>query len=562
LKNLIKTVLAGLILGLIFHYAKMPFVLIIFSQILIFGLAALGLNIVAGYAGQLSIGHCAFMLIGAYTTSLMSIHFHTPFILNVLCAILIAGAFGLLIGLPALRLKEFYLAIATMAFVFAIEQIATGTHAFGGHLGIKEIPRLFKAELSVYLFNFACFVAIAYGVNVLINSPIGIRYKMVRDSEVAAKAYGIRVASVKLNAFVVSAVICGFAGALYAHTIGYVYPVDFGLFPSVNLLAYILIGGVATLEGGLIGAAIFIGVPFFFSRLNIPMNLLIGICLIIFVLFFPQGIAYGLRNLYSKYFQRPYIWLIRLIMRSSKPGKTVTVNGKNIHYVERGEGQPVIMIHGNFACCKWYYKVWDMPGYKTYSIDLPNYGWSDWTDSASIDGYADAVLGFMDELKIDKAIFVGNSLGGVVSQTVAVKQPDRVEKMLLLASGPPNGYGSLEERYPIFERLKYDRASIEKYMATVTPAMNNSLLLGKLANWAYLQNPMTFIENLKELEKFDLTKTPCAYKNPLLFLLGKRDIVITSEMAERTLEYFGQNDQLKSLESIGHGLTVEDPELF
>jgi branched-chain amino acid transport system permease protein len=560
-KNLIWAVIFGLVIGLLF--IQKPFVLLILSTVYIYGIAALGLNIVSGYTGQISIGHASFMLIGAYTTALLSLKLHTPFVLNLFVGMVFSGILGLCIGLPALRLRGFYLAIATMAFGIAVEQFVSAVDFFGGPLGIKGIPRFFPSEFSVYLLNLGFLIVLSYLVNLIIRSPAGIKYRMVRDSEMAAAAYGIKTSTVKLNSFVVSAVICGIAGSLYAHTFGYINPLDFGLMNSVYLFAAIIIGGMASITGGLLGVVIIYGLPFLFSRSVIPMNLIIGPLLIIFVLFAPHGIVYSIKNLYSKYFQRPYIWLVRAILRARRPeGKLIDVNGKTIHYVQNGDGKPVIMIHGNLACYKWYCKVWDLRGYRTYAIDLINHGRSAWTDEVSIDIYADYVLGFMDAMGIRSAIVVGHSLGGLVGMSLAFRNPDRVEKLILVAAGPPDGIAVPEERYPVYKRLKSDRLLLRQYMELVVPTLNDGWLLSRLINYTYLQNPMLFTANPREVEKVDLTPIAADYRSPVLFMLGEKDTVISREMAERTLNAIGGAGDLKLYDHIGHSPIIEDPECF
>jgi len=560
-KNVIKAAILAIVVGFVFM--DKPFVLLVFSTIAIMSIAALGLNILSGYAGVVSIGHAAFMLIGAYTSAMMSIHLHTPFAVNVITGAILSAIFSLVFGVPALRLAGFYLAIATLAMMEALVQFTYASEFLGAAQGIKNIPRLFQSELAVYALNAAALIGISYLINLMIKSPVGVKFKMLRDSEMASSAYGVNVSVTKIQAFVVSAVLCSIAGSLYAHTIGYIGPEDFGLFPSVMLLAMILIGGMATVSGGVIGAAIITGLPFFFSRGKIPMSLIVGVALIFFVLFSPAGLVYRISVIYGKYLQRPYIWLIRVILKMLKPtGKFVTVNGVKMHYVEHGEGQPVIMIHGNLAHHKWYQKVWDLQGYKTYAIDLPNHMWSEWTESVSIEKYADFVKGFMAELGISKAIIVGHSLGGAVAMNLAVKYPDAVDKLVLLAAGPPTGIQSAPERYPVYERLKTDKNMLKMFMKAVAPGLKDMLLMDKLVNYVFLQNPMVYIAHADEVGKFNITNIKSQYKNPYIFLLGDKDIAISKNMAEATLAYLGSNGKLIMHEGIGHALIMENPELF
>ncbi|HNV06804.1 MAG TPA: branched-chain amino acid ABC transporter permease, partial [Petrotogaceae bacterium] len=238
MKKALIVLIIGVLLGVVF--INKSFLLMIFSLVLIYAIAAMGLNIVSGFTGQVSIGHGAFMAVGAYTTAAMAMDFGTPFYINIVVAIVLAAFLGFLIGLPALRLKGFYLAIATMAFGVAVEQLFAAIEHFGGHIGMRNIPRFFESDFYIYLLNLVFFVVLTYVASLILHSPVGEKYKMVRDSEVAARAYGIKPSKIKLNAFIVSAIYGGIAGALYAHTVGYISPPDFGMNTSLNLLSMIV----------------------------------------------------------------------------------------------------------------------------------------------------------------------------------------------------------------------------------------------------------------------------------------------------------------------------------
>jgi branched-chain amino acid transport system permease protein len=196
--------------------------------------------------------------------------------LNLIIAIVFSAILGVLISLPALRLKGFYLAIATMAFGITVEQLIASVEVFGGHIGLRNIPDIMPNDFWMYVLNLVFYVVLSFIATKLIKSPNGVSYQMNRDSEYASRSFGKRISFVKLEAFIVSAVYGGIAGALYAHTIGYIGPTDFALATSLNLLAMIVIGGLASIEGGLIGAFIITGMPFLFSRTEIPMSIIFG----------------------------------------------------------------------------------------------------------------------------------------------------------------------------------------------------------------------------------------------------------------------------------------------
>lgn len=559
MKKSIILLVVGILLGLLF--IKESFLLMILSSVLVYGIASMGLNILMGYTGQLSIGHAAFMAIGAYTTSYMSINFGTPFILNLIIAIVFSSVLGVLISLPALRLKGFYLAIATMAFGITVEQLIASVEVFGGHIGIRNIPDIMPNDFWMYILNLIFYILLSFIATKLIKSPNGISYQMNRDSEYASKSFGKRISFVKLEAFIVSAVYGGIAGVLYAHTIGYIGPSDFSLNTSLNLLAMIVIGGLASIEGGLIGAFIITGMPFLFSRTDIPMSIIFGALLIIFVLFFPKGLIYGIIMGYFKYFERPFVAINRELWRKkSFPSNNVIVKGKKLYYNVKGEGEPVIMVHGNFGSHRWFDKVNDIKGYKTYALDMPNFGHSDRINEVSIDTYAEYVKEFMEKLGIKSAYVVGHSLGGSVVQSLAYNYPEMVKKLVLVSSAPVDGLKTPEENYSGLQLAKTSKTVLKNFLKSVIPTSKDRKILKVITNEALLMKPECFTENARSLEAYDYTDISGNYKNPVLFFVGKKDLLITKEMAKKTLENL--KGELRYFDHVGHSIIIEDPELF
>jgi branched-chain amino acid transport system permease protein len=384
---------------------------------------------------------------------------------------------------------------------------------------------------------------------------------MTRDSEYASRSFGKRISFVKLESFIISAVYGGIAGVLYAHTIGYIGPTDFSLTASLNLLAMIVIGGLASIDGGLIGAVIITGMPFLFSRTDIPMSIIFGSLLIIFVLFFPKGLIYGIIMGYYKYFERPFVALSRkLWKKKSKPSEKVNVNGKDLYYNVKGEGEPVIMIHGNFGSHRWFDKVNDLKGYKTYALDLPNFGHSDRIDNINIDTYANYVKEFMKKLGIETAYVVAHSFGGAVAQSLAYNNPNMVKKLVLVDSAPVDGLNTPEENYNGLQLLKTSKSLLKNSLKATIPTSDDKKMLNILTNEGLLMNPKCFIENARALESYDFTDIAKNYENPVLFFVGKKDLLITKEMAEKTLEKL--NGKLKYFDHVGHSIIIEDPELF
>lgn len=552
----------GILAGLIFY--SQSYILAILSQVIIFSLVALGLNVLTGFAGQVSIGNAAFMSIGAYTSAVLAMKAGIPLAISIVLGGMVASLFGLIIGFPALRMKGFYLAIATMAFGVVVEQLIAVIPALGGHDGIRNIPALSAHPFMTFCINFGVYVLAVFFVRRLSESPFGFRWRMVRDGELPALAFGIATSKVKLQAFMISAFLGGIAGALYAHNIGYIRSADFGISRSLDILAMVMIGGLASYQGGLAGAILIIGLRFFFSRGFGPwLSVIIGLLLIASTLFFPRGIAYGLYINWHKYFQLPFLYLLRKVhkRRTVMEGKFVEIKNHKIFYREYGEGAPIVYIHGNTGSSRWWELVKDMPGYKTIALDLPNFGMSSSLDVADIDVYADYTAAFIGALNIKNPIVAGHSLGGAVLISLAVRHPDVPQAIVLIDSAAPSGLKTPEEHYAIIELYKTSRDLMYKALQAVTPAMDNNQLLEQLVNDAMIMAPHAYAGNARALERFNYTGKTQNYSKPVLVLWGAKDIIITRSMAEETCNAF-PHAELYVFEDVGHSVIVEKPQAF
>lgn len=273
----------------------------------IFCVAGLGLALLTGYTGQLSLGHAAFMAIGAYACAVLQ-GLGLPFVLALPAAALIAAACGLVVGLPALRLSGMYLAIATLAFAFIIEEVIARWDAVTRGASGLNVPRPSLFGLAIdsgtRLYFVVLFVAVLAMLLVrsLLRSPIGQAFIAVRESSIAAQSLGVPVARVKLVAFSLSAALTGLGGALYAQAIRFISPDQFGIGLSVELLVVIFVGGIGTLHGILFGAVFIIVLPQAISFVKewLPAALagqtglqsaIYALVLLLFVLFEPQGLA-------------------------------------------------------------------------------------------------------------------------------------------------------------------------------------------------------------------------------------------------------------------------------
>lgn len=234
--------------------------------ICIYGIVGLGLMLLTGYTGQVSLGHAAFMAVGAYTHVLL-LSLGWPFLLALAAAALLSGAVGIVVGLPALRVRGIYLAIATMAFGFIVEEVAARWESVtGGNSGLQvHAPVIvgFKFESTAALFYLCLAFAVLATLVVLnlLRSPTGRAFVAIRDSEISAQSMGINLARYKTTAFALSAFLTGIAGALYAHQIRFITPEQFTILQSIELLLMVVIGGLGSIHGAFFGAAFIISLP-------------------------------------------------------------------------------------------------------------------------------------------------------------------------------------------------------------------------------------------------------------------------------------------------------------
>ena len=276
------------------------------SYIFILAIASLGLMVLMGYTGQVSLGPAAFIAIGAYTHAL-ALTAGIPLPVSLLGGTAAAAVAGLIIGVPAIRVSGLYLAMVTMAFAIIVEHVLGRWRTVtGGHTGLPvPDPQLFDISLAGPIgFYFLCLTVLALvflGLTNVLRSSIGRAFMGVRDSEAAAFSLGISVPATKIGAFVLSSGVLGLSGALMAHHIQHLTPEAFGLILSLELVLMVVIGGLGSLRGAILGAiligflprAISILKPLLPGTLGRQFGLEIftyGLILFLFVLFEPMGL--------------------------------------------------------------------------------------------------------------------------------------------------------------------------------------------------------------------------------------------------------------------------------
>ena len=276
--------------------------------VLVYGIVGLGLMLLSGFTGQFSIGHAAFMGVGAYTEAVLTAK-GWPFPASLVAAALLSGAVGAIVGLPALRLKGLYLGIATLAFGFIVEEgLARWESVTGGNSGMPvKAPSIGDWSLSSGVAMYALCLVLAvlctlFVLN-LLRSPVGRAFVAIRDSEISAQSMGINLAKYKTMAFSVSAGLAGIGGALYAHKVQFISPDQFSIGQSIDLLLLVVIGGLGSVHGAFFGAVFLITMPQLLTlakdylptavaQANGLQGLAYGLVLIAFVLFEPMGL-YG-----------------------------------------------------------------------------------------------------------------------------------------------------------------------------------------------------------------------------------------------------------------------------
>jgi branched-chain amino acid transport system permease protein len=275
--------------------------------ILIYSIVGFGLMLLTGFTGQISLGHAAFLAVGAYTEALMQAA-GVPFFISICCAALFSAAAGVIVGLPALRLKGIYLAIATLAFNVIVEEIITRWHSLtGGNEGrhLKPVEILgFKLESDAEFFYLclALTVLCCLACINLLRSPTGRAFVAIRDSEISASCLGVNLAKYKTMSFAISAGLTGVGGALYAHKLAFISPEQFTLLASIELLTIVILGGIGFLHGAVLGSVFIIVLPQLISLAKdwlpegtAPSGLqavAFGLILVLFIIFEPLGL-YG-----------------------------------------------------------------------------------------------------------------------------------------------------------------------------------------------------------------------------------------------------------------------------
>jgi branched-chain amino acid transport system permease protein len=265
---------AALLAGLVILPRLVPDYLVDIALVFIYGLCGLSLMVLAGYTGLVSLGHAAFLGIGAYAHVYFSQTLGLPWIVSVALATALTAASGVIVGLPAMRMTGVYLTIATLAFAVIIQEVFTRwERVTGGLKGVAvDKPVIFgvsfAGDTTFYFLCLAFLIGALWLTANLLRTPTGRAWVAIRDSEIAAQSMGVSLPVYKTMAFAYSAALMGAAGALFAHKIGFLAPDIFSVLLSIQFLLMVVVGGLGSLHGAVFGAIFVAMLPVLIAQMR------------------------------------------------------------------------------------------------------------------------------------------------------------------------------------------------------------------------------------------------------------------------------------------------------
>ena len=262
--------------------------LLTFMGISIIG--SLSLNLITGFCGQVSLGHVAFVGIGAYTASILT-KADTPFFVALLAGMLLAGTFGVIVGLASLRVRHDFLAITTMGVNFVFLGVVREQEWLGGELGISSIPDPGFGKLGFLALVLGCVILVALLSFQIRRSWMGYVFEAVSGDEDTARMLGLDASHYKLIAFALGTALAGLSGGLYAHHVRFIFPDSFAFVESITLLAMVVIGGNGSILGVILASALLSVLPQWFQFIGDYKLLLYGSLLFVVMRFSPEGLA-------------------------------------------------------------------------------------------------------------------------------------------------------------------------------------------------------------------------------------------------------------------------------
>ncbi|MGQ9688015.1 MAG: branched-chain amino acid ABC transporter permease [Desulfobaccales bacterium] len=278
----------------------------LFNFIGIHAILVVGLNLLLGYAGQISLGHAAFFGLGAYTSGILTATYGLNPWLALPVGLVVSGVSAFLVGVPALKLRGYYLAMATLGFGIIVYIIFNQTQAWtGGPSGLSGIPSLSLAGFPLdtpdrlFLLIWPILGVILLLSANLVDSRLGRALRALHDSEAAAQSLGVDTARAKLLIFVWTALYASLAGSLYAHTLNFIAPTAFGFMFSIKLVTMGVVGGMASIWGSLLGASVLTILPELLVVFHDYEMIIFGGILMLVMIFLPRGLVRGILDLWE-----------------------------------------------------------------------------------------------------------------------------------------------------------------------------------------------------------------------------------------------------------------------
>lgn len=305
-KDVICFAILAVVITLIPVFVESNYHLIVLNIIGLNTIVVVGLNLLIGFAGQISLGHAAFYGLGSYFSGILTVNYGFPHWPAMVVAMLATGGIAYLIGYPALRLRGHYLVMATLGFGIIINILMGNLEQFtGGHDGLIGIPPLSIGRLTfdndlknfylIWTFVFLCMLV----ARNLLDSRVGRALRAIHGSEVAANSLGVNTASYKVKVFVLSAMFASISGSLYAHYITFISPSTYDFYYSIQVVTMVIVGGMGSLWGSLFGAAI---LTFISEALHVAKQYHIiayGVFLSLMLIFLPEGVLVSIHHFYQ-----------------------------------------------------------------------------------------------------------------------------------------------------------------------------------------------------------------------------------------------------------------------
>jgi branched-chain amino acid transport system permease protein len=307
MKGLAVIVFVLMVLTLPFVFQKSPYLIHICVMAGLYAILALGLNFQLGSTNVVNFATAASYGIGAYTSALLAVHFHVPFWIGIFIAGSVASLFGLLLGIPCMKTKDYYLSLVTIAFGLIVYTLLINFSWTGGPNGVPNIPppsilgHSFRDTISLFGFdlpfqsNYYYLIFILVGGALFVayrlhHSRVGLTWNAIREDEIAARCQGIDVTWYKILAFCIDAFFGGVTGTVYAHYIGFISPENFAFIVSVVVVTMVILGGMDNVFGVIIGAIFLTILPEKFRAFEDFRLLIYGVIVVTMLMFRPQGI--------------------------------------------------------------------------------------------------------------------------------------------------------------------------------------------------------------------------------------------------------------------------------